>query len=175
MAIADPNEKLVAAIAILGRPTVDDGYTKGGYDITGAHGVIRELYPSWDPSARTQWSRRPYPWDDAELAKWFAKKTNNAGLPPPIEARWIWWTKQLGRNRFKEHVDMVPAWGLSKGAFWPHGNGESAPPDAFVFVDGRYSPCMENEWPGSKDSYYHGLPGFNVLALVAMANHLSVG
>jgi hypothetical protein len=127
--------------------------------------VMRELYPARELGYRNR------AWDDAEVAQWFAGRALAQGIPPNCEADYITWTKRLGSNsRFRKNTERAPAWRLAHGAYEPHQGSSGPGPDAFIFADGRYSPCQDNVPPRIRGQS----PGLSKNALFTMAHYLGL-
>ena len=88
-------------------------------------------------------------------------------MPTNCSAEWVSYSKVLGMTR--RRTSNEPAWEFPNGST---GSGYT-PLDAFVFLDGRVSPCLENLPPGMRSR--SRIDNLRVSALFQMAAMLKLG
>lgn len=124
--IDDPVERLVVA-----SQHGEAGRSNTAMPPSAFKAVILGLWPKW--SGDTMFG---YPWKGSEIAAWFARTAGQAGIRPDGPAEWVTYPKSGLRGRPKRRVEMKAAWSFPQT----------------VFVDGTFSPSIENQYPFSSSS-----------------------
>lgn len=142
-AATDPFEKAALAIQLYGKR--DTGSVNGvpidhvRLDRPELVSILTALFPAWRAS------KPGPPWTGAQLSTWFAGRALAAGLPTNCTADWTVYHKGI-RGKAKERVTREQAWRIPSGSNQSAGSSGGRQ-DAYVFPDGRFTPCEANRYP----------------------------
>ena len=161
--ISDPYEKVVIACRRYGTVSRTDGQDHFSVRHHREYAaVMKELFP-------TALDHERQCWPSYALARWFAARAHDAGIPTDSIADFSHWSRRI-TGGFKERIERVPAWRMPKG--W---RGQGTTRDSFVLTDGRFTPCAEN-YPASlkRRGFTGDTEGLNGIACMRMADLLDL-
>ena len=130
-AIGDPIERLVTALVRVGPPDFGETDKRDTFVERAWTTIYEELYPGRELTRRQ-------PWDEDEVARWFAARAAVAELPTDCLADWTVWKRPLiGKSR--THTVKKAAWRLRAANM-------SGTEDVYFFADGSFSPSPANAY-----------------------------